>query len=713
MDDKAIQEFTLDDLNRMHTESVDCDKQIFAEMRTNLQLVSGNHYVREGSRYWNRVQNNRQLSSEQKLKLTKNHTQRATKIYRNMIESAAPDVQCVANNERELKDQKAAELHDSYWGYIKECNDFPSLRAVWAKNFVEMGEVACKIFWDMNGGQEVAVEAEAMRHPDGKMMLDEQGQPMPMMDEQGQPIASDIPVYSGRIKIETIEAYNLKRDSGVSAMHDSPYLTIEKLISKKKLRTFLSKEQAGQLDRAKVPTNYTIFDNNTNTYRQATEQVMIKEMYWKPCPNARNGYFYIFTDAFVMEQGELPYGIFPIVWMGFDEQTGNPRCHSVIRHGRPAQIEINRCASKIAEHQITLGDDKVYIQANAKLTQGATLPGIRSSMYTGGTPIITPGRSGEQYFPYLESQINELYKLMNLEEITQEIPDSPDLYANLLRSYRFKRKFSIYGEKFERFLQQVAKTALQISKKSASEEELVPAIGKSQYINIPEFKNSEDIHYQIKIKPKSDDVESQFGKQITMNHALQYIGNSLSREDIGKMLRNAPFLNEEQMFKEFTEKYDCVTNDIVAMDRGQWRPPRKYQDHDYIIGKFSARMGQSDYEFLPPQIQQMYEKKLQLHEQIKAEQLQQIERAKQGFIPSGGFLVTCDFYINDPVEQGKTKRLRLPSEALDWLVKQLEMQGSALKTLELQPKGVLTDLAGMIEQNQPRQLMGVPNAVAS
>jgi hypothetical protein len=63
-------------------------------------------------------------------------------------------------------------------------------------------------------------------------------------------------------------------------------------------------------------------------------------------------------------------------------------------------------------------------------------------------------------------------------------------------------------------------------------------------------------------------------------------------------MRISPFLNKEEMFKDFTLDYDNITNDILALDRGQWRPPGRFDDHKYICKKLSTRMKQADYDFL-------------------------------------------------------------------------------------------------------------------
>lgn len=695
--DKAIPELSLDDLNRYYNEGEECDKRVFAEMRTNLQLVAGEHYVREGSKYWNRIRDNKQLSSEQRVKLTKNHIQRVTKIYRNAIESAAPGLTIVAANESELQDQKSAELNLSYWKYIEECEDIHAKKATWIKNFVEIGEVCVKVFWDMDGGQVVGYEAQMQNHPDHP---DDLSKMVPVLDNWGNPVQdSDKPVYGGKIRIETFEAFNLRRNGSSRTMSESPYLCLSKLIPRAALRSMIKDENDLRIFETAPMNEWTVYDNNTSTYRAVKDQVLVKEIYFRPGPAIPNGYFYIYTDKVKIAEGELPYGIFPIVHEGFDEQTGNPRSHSVIRHCRPPQIEINRCASKMAEHQVTLGDDKAWVPANTKVSQGSMLPGIRVNTFTGVPPTVTPGRTGDQYLPYLESQIDELYKLANLQEMVEDKPESPDLYTNLMRSYRFKKKFSIYGEKFERFLIRVAKTALQIAKKSANEDELVPALGKSEYINIPEFKNSQDINYQIRFEPRSDDVETQFGEQITLNHLIQYIGPQLGKEDIGQMIQLSPFLNKKQMFRKFTQKYDNLENLILSMDRGKPCPPRPFDDHKYIIAGLMARMDQADFDRLPGPIQQLYQQTLQTHEQAEAVQLQQIQRAQSGFVPSGGYMVACDFYEGDPLNPNKTKRVRIPSESINWLIQKLKDQGTEIDALGQMPQAALSDI-GTIMQNQ-------------
>lgn len=696
MIDKPIPELEIEDLDRLFKEGEECDKRLFSEMRTNLQLISGQHYVKENSKYWQRIRDDLRLTNDQRLKLTKNHIQKVTKTYRNQIESYAPGVAFSPAKENELADQKAAQLNESVWKYICDREEMPARVAGWIQNFVEIGEVHTKIFWDLDGGQVVGMEAEMEQHP-------ETGEMQPVIDPQTQqPVQSSKPVYGGRLKYEDIEGYLVKRDKDSRSFAESPYIILSKMRPRSALATWIKDEDERKKFETSSLEEYSVFDNNSASYRSTTDQVLVKEVFFRPAPLIPKGYFFIYSGSHKIAEGELPQGIFPVVSEFFDTQTGNARGISIVRPCRPPQIEINRCASKIAEHQITVGDDKVWVQANTKVQQGSMLPGVRVNTYSGATPVVQQGRSGEQYFAYMDAQIQELYQLANLEEVLQERQDSSDVYTNLFRSFRFRQKFAIYGQKFERFLLRVVNTSLELSRHHMSDEELVPAIGRNEHINIAEFKNTTPLSFQVHLQPRSDDIESQFGKQLTLNHVIQYTGQTLGKEDLGQMLRLSPFLNKEQMFKRFTQKYDRIVNDVLAMDRGQFRPPRPYDDHDYIIQALTTRMSEPDYENLPGVIQMLYQRKLQMHEQAKAIQMQELQRAESGFIPSGGYMVACDLYVTkDPSDPQKTQRVRVPSEALNWLLEKLKSQGSVLDPVTQMPGGVMQDMSRMMAAPAP------------
>jgi hypothetical protein len=391
------------------------------------------------------------------------------------------------------------------------------------------------------------------------------------------------------------------------------------------------------------------------------------------------------------------------VYEGFDEIQTTPRHRSIIKQLRPYQYEINRAGSKIAEHQVTLGDDKVILQNGAKMTSGPNLPGIRSLFVTGSAPTILEGRAGNQFVEYVSSQIAEMYQVANLSA-DSEPKEGGDAFANLYRAVRDKKKFSLYAEKFENFLIELCRTYLELAKQYFDEEMLIPAIGKSEYINIAEFKSVEPLSYQIKIEPISEDVVTMQGRHMVLNQILQYVGTSLKPDDIGKMIRQMPFMNNEESFQDLTLSYDAAVNLQLAIERGEEPYISKNDDGEYMLKRLAARQKQADYRMLSPEIQATYDKTIQIYEDMGAAQLEAIKQAQNEFIPASGASIKCDYYIPDPTQPTRSIRATVPAEAIDWLIKRLAEQGSSQEQLALQTRQVQSEIAGkLVNKQQPTQ----------
>lgn len=676
----------ISDLNDLYTESENCDQDIFAEQRSNILLAAGEHYFRKNSKYWNRIRYDKDLSHEQKLRLTKNHTGRILDNYVNNLVMYVPGTTIMPKNESELQDQKAAELHTSVWGHIKEQVNYDEKVYYWANDFMKVGEVATKIFFNPNIGDFLGWEP----------MTDEMG--APVLDEEGNP-KKGRPVFRGEFEFEKVYGFNLLRHKSAKVMDESPYLCIRKMSSVKELKEIYAedKEKLKFIQESSDRT-YMIFDGQRGAYVESKGECMIREFYFRPCYAYPMGYFFITTDTGILEEGELPFGVFPIAYQGCDEIQTSPRGRSKIKQFRPYQAEINRTASKIAEHQVTLGDDKVFTQNGTKLLQGTIFPGVRNYSYNGMPPTILQGRTGEQYVSYMESQISELYTIAEMDENSEEVPENGDPYLSLFESLRKKRKFSLYSQKFERFLKKVTEITMTLAKKYYENDRLIRIVGRSEFVDIAEFKASDDNKYVIKIQPQTEDIETKLGKQIALNHILQYAGSNLPPDAVGKIIRVMPYANEKEAFDDLTLDYDNATSDLLALDRGEYRPANKYDEHPYVIKRLVHRMKKKDYEFLSPEIKQMYEAKKKEHETLEAEKQMQIQRAQAGFIPTGGYLVICDIYVPDPSNPEKTRRARVPYEAINWLLKKLEEQGMAQKQIAGMETAALAEIAQIVTQ---------------
>lgn len=685
---------SIQELNQLFSDGESADKEIFAEMRSNIQLIAGEHYLKRGNKFWNRVRDNKDLSNEQKIRLTKNHIRKIVLVYRNSITSYSPGVSASAKDESSLQHQKTAELVNSVWQDGKNRHDINQKVNQWASDFVGIGEVATKIFFDPNAGKFLGMEAA----------VDETGQVL--MDETGQPQSSGNAKFAGDVVFERWYGFNIVRAQGAKSMKDSPFLCHRKMVDTKDARSLVdSAQDLSDEEKEKIKSKindsmdqtYVILDGNSGQYKTVKGQTMLKEWFFRPCPQYPNGYFYICTNDDIIFEGELPFGIWPIAMEGFDEIQTSPRCRAVVKQLRPYQVEINRCASKMAEHQITLGDDKVLVQNGTKLVPGVALPGVRSFQYSGMAPIVMEGRSGEQYLNYMNGQISEMYNVAMVDEQNVEKEGAFDVYAMIARSIKDKKKFSLYTDTFESFLKQVFKIYVTTCQKYYNENHLIPAIGKSEYINIEEFKGVSDLCYAIKLEAQTDDSESKLGKQLMLNHLIQYVGPQLAKDDLGKIIRLMPYANDEMILEDLTMDYDVATNYILSLDRGKMPAPNAYDNHEYLIKKLTNRTRKADFEMLDPYIQSLYAQAIQNHEQLKTEQEMKIKQAQSEFIPTGGYLVAADFYVPDPKNPEKLpKRVRLPSEAMSWLIKQLETQGTSQQSLSDQSQGALSEMGTML-----------------
>lgn len=687
-----MSELKIQELNKIYQDAEEADREIFAEMRSNVLLVAGEHYSKRGSSDLS-TRTTAEKTERAKLRLVKNLTHKVKRRYVTAILSHAPGVTAVPKNEKEVQDIKAAELNKSVMEDIKQKLKVREKNRLYASDLIGVGEVCVKVFWDPMAGDFKGYENQVAE--DGS----------PVLDEMGQPVADQSkPLFTGGFVWERVFGYNLLRDAGISDMRETqgkPWI-IRKMVPIK----VLERRYAGDADKLKMiqpsrADEFVVFDSNKASYERKKDQCMVREYYWPKCETYPEGYFAITTEYGVLEEGPLPFGIFPIAWNGCDEFQGSPRRRSILKVVRPYQAEINRASSQQAWHQITVGDDKILYQKGTKLEQGSLLPGVRGVSYQGMTPVVLPGRDGGQFQPYVQSQIQEMFMAADMDEMNEEKPAQMDPYTMLQRSIEDQLKYADYGQNFEDFQIDLWTITLELAKKYLPDDALIPAIGRHEYINISEFRNSSPLNTQIKLMPQAETADQKLGKQLALNHILQYAGQNLSKEEMAIVARAMPFANAEEAFSEFLTEYDNIKNDILALDRGEFPMPHPNDDHVYVIKKLTNRMKQADFKFLDPKIQENYEKKRAMHEQLEAENQRKLLAAKSQLIPTGGAMIACDMYVPDKEDPTKApKRVRIPYQSLEWLVQTLDSQGQSLDKLQSLHEGVVAEIAGIMQQQQ-------------
>lgn len=677
------------ELNDLYRRAESLDREVFAEMRSNILLVAGDHYQKRADRYFSQIRDNRDLSDFQKLRLTKNHTQKITRHYETHILNYASGVTLKPQREGEMQDQKAAEICQSVWQDARHRWRLDEHDIESAADFVRIGEVCTKIWWNPELGKIKGYEP--LTDEFGDVLVDEFGQPLP--DEEK-------PVMEGGFEFQRLFPFNLLRDPTAKNFRDSKFIIYRQLVDLKEAkRRYKDDPEKLKLLTDDKGEDFIIFDAQKGGYDRATSQVMFKEYYWKPCEKYPNGYFQIATSAGILEEGELPFGIWPFVWQGFDEHATSARARSIVKQIRPYQAEINRAASAMAMHQITIGDDKVLYQSGTKLAPGALLPGVRGISYQGAEPKILNGRDGSQFSAYIDMKIKELYNVVDLVEIGEEKEGQFDPLSLLYRSSKQRQKFHYHTKKFERFKQDECELFLELARHYYDDDMVITAAGRNEIVNISEFKNTTPLNYLVVVEPQDDTLETKFGRQVSMMHLLQYAGKNLGRDDIGMVMRNMPFANTEETFGEFTIDYDNSKNIMLALERGEMPDINEEDNPQYMIKKLTHRIKQPDFKFLHPQIQQMYMQVRQQYHQLFAQQQQAAQQAKNEYIPQDGPMIACDMYVENKEDPSKApKRARIPQSALNWLVKQLEFQAGSLGKLEAMNGADQAAIAQMMQQ---------------
>ena len=679
-----MSDFKLEKLNKMFRDGESADKKLFSEQRTNILLRSGEHYNKNksGDRMLEDLRSRGVVSNKQKIRLTKNHIHRVCNIYQNSILETNPSTVAEPYNKDELQDVKEAQMANGVIDWVKKTNNYEEKQEKFAHDFTTIGETFAILRFDYSKGEKSeTIDAES--------------------GEQEK---------LGEFVIDRVFGFDMKRDPNARDNDETRWWIKETMVDLEEFKVTAKGISKGELKEEKITSSakgtFKIFDANSGEYRERKDQVNVKELFLKPCAKYPEGWYVMFTDDYIVFQDELPFGIYPVISEGFDELTTSPRSSGVIRVCRPYQVEINRASSKMAEHQITLGDDKVFIQKGTKISAGGYMHGVRAFQVSGQQPIIQAGRNGAQYLEYQLSQIREMYEAVNLEFVMQDKESVGDPYQLLFRSMKEKKRFSKYVGKFGRFEKKIFETILRMSKHYLTPEHIIKINGRSEIVNIPEYLETSTLGFEIKVKPQSGDIETKFGRILGINQTLQYTGSSLEPEQIGNLIRQMPYGNDEQMFSMLTVDTDNATNDILALDRGNSVQANANENHKFMLKALQHRMKKSDFNFLAEEIKQAYQMKIAQHEMFLRQEVVEQMAHKEGMIPTGGFLTTINASAFNP-QTKRVERIKVPSNSIKWLVDRLTVQGNVAKELSDLPQDSQNNIIGENEQQQVPQALDI------
>lgn len=676
-------------LNEEFEKSTTNYHRINCEKRTNLNLYLGHHFIKTSDELSRRLEK-QGVDKSTRIRVTKNHIFKISEQIVNFILDAGSDFDVFPANQDELQDQKAAEMHRAVLADWKHKNNFTQLVRELAYDFVVDGEIATKRFWNPHKGEVVGEE----------IIIDE---------ETGE--QSTKKIRSGEAEVERIFGWDLIFPENAKSETQATWLGYQKMMPIKTVKEMAPDELKDKIEEGNDKT-FEIFDPTTGGYHHKKGMTLVREKYIKPCKEYPNGYFYIFNEDTVIYEGELPEGHpFPIKVTGFTEVPTSPRRVSIIRQLRPLQVNVNYGASQQIITQMTLGQDKLIMLGGADLQYNGSHRGVEkfktNSMQS---PTILPGRSGNQFVEAMSTAIAEMYQIAGVPELSEDKVNQLDPQTALFRSVRDKKRFSLYTKKFVDYLGELVEDVLTLKKMYMKEQQVISVVGRTEQINVPEFKAAAPIGYQIKVLEVDENETKVLGKHIELVSMMQYGGKQMDPETIALIGRNMPFLNKEKIFEKSLIDYDSSVNIILALDRGESVPVMPNDNVDYLLREITARTRKADFRFMVqenPAIGQNYEQFIMQLQQVKAQQVAQLKAQQSQLVPTTGAMVPINVYRPVPKSSGgvKYERIQVPYDALQDLVNRLESQGSVMDPIKRQEQSTQASIAEMLntEEQMPQQ----------
>lgn len=680
------------------------DKNIFEEMRSNVRIVAGDQYKKKFDDQLKLYRGQFGLNNQTaRIQITKNHTRRMFMEALNNLLNAAPWVVCTPNNEKELQDNKSATLNNSVLSYAKKKYGLKKKIRKWASDFLNVGECWLYLYWDPNKGE--VVDYEQMVDGNGQPMFEvkqEMGQQQVMDPLSGQPVTVEVPqevqvpikdpnkpIYSGDFVFKRIMGWNMLRPSTAVDFDEAEWLAFTELLSPNDLHAWVGAEKYNEMMSYGLEyTNYFVFNEATSSFSKEDNVVEVATMLYKPCKKYPRGAYKIFTRKAVLFEGDLPHGEWPLVHATYEEAATLCRGLSFIKPLKSPQIEINRAASMRVDHQMTVGSDKVLHMQGTKLSTGFNSPGVRHISYTGGKePVIIPGRSGEQFAPYLKDELNEMYSLQGMSDLLMEDSGKAketDSFAHLFQNMRKKKRNSLYHERFSDFLVDAMSLYLRLARHYYDDKMLIPMIGKDEIVNMAEFRGNGDLMTSITVEDASEDLDTVYGKTMLFQTLIQYLGKDLPPSTISSIIKTMPFGLSDIVLDDLTLDQDIADNLILALERGEQPEPPQNIDINKLLGRIDKHMMGADFKVLDPKIQQMFAHYRQFYVELEQERMAKQLAADKDFIPTSGGRVRTDLKLESVRSDGSkaTENAVLPANAVHWLLDRLSEQGDMRVQLE-------------------------------
>jgi hypothetical protein len=558
-----------------------------------------------------------------------------------------------SNSQERIEIAKAADKFLEYWWDLEEMDR--KSRDIFLNNNVK-GYCAAKVFFDAEAGQEITPQEGEHGYEEGMN-----------------------PLYTGEIRARICDPLTLFIDPAATSEDEIRWIVERKPRDVDYIEEVYGKQVEPE-DNVDYIGNYEVHMSNGTgigqMHKKNKNMAMVDEMWVKPCHKYPKGLKVTVAGGQLLDvdenAGPLPYFIF-----GDIPIPGSVKYDAFIKDMLPIQRNINIIKSMLATHAKRMGNS-IWLNP-----LGSNVDEEELNDESGGILHYTPvnGAKPERVSPpdlpsfydrILNNSALDIDDMSGAREISQgRLPGGLDTLGGLeLMVEQENEKLAVSSQNYERGMKKLLQRVLMLMKKHYTEERMGRILGKDNEIELIAFTGAdlsggEDINIiQGSSLPdmkaaQQDRIMTMWGagaivkKDGTPDHQtllrLMGMGDSNELFEMDQLDENKAKM-ENKTFAELAEnpevmqglqeyqmakQYHAQAVQEMAMEGEEFAEPppqlpqglptvRDFYDHEIHIYLHNIFRKSSEYDQLPPEIQQLVDEHVQAHvEALQAPMMQE------------------------------------------------------------------------------------------
>ena len=511
-----------------------------------------------------------------------------------------------------------------------------------------------KVTWDNTVGDGF----EAIVGPDGKPVPGPNGAPLTGVDPRVISAQLGVEVTSKKVKqgdvsVEVRSPFQMFIDPIAERFDEAEWVIEQSVRSKEYVKRRWDFD--AQADTAANPGLIEARLGGAVQSSSGYKGVRINELWQKANSEYPNGRRVVWIKDKVLFEDKNPYDTCPYIMFRNIEVPGRVWPTSIAEQLRGPQTELNKVKSQIAENRNRVGNPTVLASKQSISDPNS----FESAMAQPGGIFYYDDNNGPNAAPaYLQAPQLPPYVLQEIDRIEQSIQEISGQHeatsGNVPSGVTSASAINLLQEADDTKLgpaitdmeDGVARTGqkiLALVAKFYTDSRTIRIAGEDSTWRIFDFRGSmlkDNTH--VEVQAGSAFPQSKAAKQAALQELLTFFvqsGQPLQGKNLARFLEDWEVGGLDRLVDDLTEDEQQINRENQKLAKGAPLPINSYDDDAAHISGHQDFMKTASYDQLNPQVKQMFEGHVQMHQQRQdqkqQEQLQQQMMAQQG-PPQGG-----------------------------------------------------------------------------